>query len=517
MKKIKIYAAALAALIIPFRVYAAEETADIHISIKMEETVLNTTLTVRDADKDGKLTVDDALCEAHERFYPGGAAAGFGDGFVWGRQCEGGYTLYNQDEMPPADDIPYTDRYEIRDGDNLEWSAQAIGTEYCTLYTHFFDQNWYEAPVVQGTKVKFYAVHNFPTKRGPEPVGGAEILIDGKKTGIRTDANGEALVALNTLGTHEITGDFPESAGCGQSAFSFTVVPAKSIVDTHIIIRLCNDDDAEPMVDYDLKVSDCDGDGRLTTYDALRLAHRYFGFPDAENSGLGQNRIWGRDGKFICEVYDGETLIRSGSAMDQHSERIELEAGNTVIFRPKDLLDDKIVPGWMDNAYADRTQKYQQGTSARIGAYHYLPDAVEPKMVRGAEVLIDGKETGIVTDAEGFASIPMMHPGEHTLSFKVSGVSKSAVESVMFEVVKKQSVGTPVSFSNGSSAKKTADSKPVQAMQKMQVYPVNTPADAEKRAQAKGVQTGDSMPVAAMVLAGMAAAAGVIALPNRKK
>ena len=96
MKKSVILISALAASMIPFSAFsasAAEDSANIHITITMEEKVLDTELTVKDCDNDGRLTVDDALFEAHEQFYPGGAAAGFSKDYawyIWGLNCSGG-------------------------------------------------------------------------------------------------------------------------------------------------------------------------------------------------------------------------------------------------------------------------------------------------------------------------------------------------------------------------------------------------------------------------------------------
>lgn len=209
MKKSVILFTALASAMIPFSAFsvsAAENTAKIHMTLTMDEKVLDTDLTVKDTNGDGKLTCEDALYEAHEQFYEGGAAAGYGDGFIWGRHCSGGYTLYNQDERPLDENRPYNDRMEIRDGDVFNWSAQCIDPEMYLFSSDYISLN--DTGIIpNGTEIEVMVTHLIPTQRELEKAAGIEILIDGQKTGIKTGADGKAAVKLNKAGYHKITAD----------------------------------------------------------------------------------------------------------------------------------------------------------------------------------------------------------------------------------------------------------------------------------------------------------------------
>lgn len=231
MKKSVILFSALAASMIPFSASAAEQTADIHISITMDSEVLDTDLNVQDQDGDGKLTYEDALYAAHEQFYPGGAAAGYGDGLIWGRQCSGGYTLYNQDELPLDTTLPYTGRLEIRDGDTMNWSAQYIMPEMYLFGSEYLSDHFMEDTVPSGTEIDVYVDHMIPTEREPGKAEGIELLVDGQRTGIRTAADGKAALKITEPGKHKVTADLSHLTAYNRENevyMEFTVAAAET-------------------------------------------------------------------------------------------------------------------------------------------------------------------------------------------------------------------------------------------------------------------------------------------------
>lgn len=164
--------------------------------------VAHKSVEVTDTDGDGALTISDALYAAHEKFYADGAEGygtfmsdyGLSLGKLWGEENGGSYGYYvnNASAWSLADPVSagdcvyafvYTDL--VGWSDTYSWfdkdSVKADAGEEITLVLKAagFDENW--APV-------------------ETLVEGAQILVDGKETGIFTDENGEAVVTVDTEG-----------------------------------------------------------------------------------------------------------------------------------------------------------------------------------------------------------------------------------------------------------------------------------------------------------------------------
>ena len=80
-KRILVPVMLLAMLVCIFNVqaFAAEEPVTVYVTIANGSLVMTQEpVTVTDIDKDGSLTINDALYLAHEAKYQGGAAAGYG-------------------------------------------------------------------------------------------------------------------------------------------------------------------------------------------------------------------------------------------------------------------------------------------------------------------------------------------------------------------------------------------------------------------------------------------------------
>ncbi len=161
---------------------------------------------VTDIDNDGVLTINDTLYCAHETYYEGGAAAGYSSSVsdyglkldkLWGIENGGSYGYYVNNTMAMSlsdtvnnnahvnayvysDTKNYSDTYcyfwndneFVKSGDELSLTLSYIG----------FDENWNAVSL---------------------PLANAEITVDGVKTGVKTDENGEASITVetDTLGT----------------------------------------------------------------------------------------------------------------------------------------------------------------------------------------------------------------------------------------------------------------------------------------------------------------------------
>ena len=182
---------------------AAKEPV-VYVTIANGELVLaREPITLTDADGDGALTVNDALYLAHEAKFEGGAAAGYASSTgdyglslnrLWGVEKGGSYGYFVNDNsaMSMADPVSDGDEVVAYIYTASDWSdaytffdikSGASGAEL-TFCVCSYDENW--------ALVK-------------TPTAGAEITVDGVKTGVKTDANGKAKVELAENGEHIVS------------------------------------------------------------------------------------------------------------------------------------------------------------------------------------------------------------------------------------------------------------------------------------------------------------------------
>lgn len=193
--------------------FAAEgESAEVYVTIADKDgktVVAAEKLTVTDTDSDSVLTINDALYAAHEKFYEGGAAAGYGTAVtqyglgvtkLWGdANGKSGYGYYVNNVSAwaltdPIKDYDYIAAFCYTDlegfSDNYSYFDSFMGDVNAeeelklTYYQAGYDENW--TPVIM-------------------PVEGAVITVDGVATEITTDAEGKAAIKLTENGRHIIS------------------------------------------------------------------------------------------------------------------------------------------------------------------------------------------------------------------------------------------------------------------------------------------------------------------------
>ena len=207
----KFIAAAAAAFItcsaMSLTALADDASADVFVTISDKDGKLAVTqesVAVTDVDSDGKLTINDALVCAHDKFYEGGAEAGYkssegqyglGLDKLWGTENGGsfGYYVNNNMAMGLAD--------EIKSGDYINAYVYPDPNAWNTTYYSWFDKNTAEAE--QGAELELVLNRasfdeNFALV--PVAVEGATITIDGEATEVKTDAEGKATVKLDKAG-----------------------------------------------------------------------------------------------------------------------------------------------------------------------------------------------------------------------------------------------------------------------------------------------------------------------------
>lgn len=177
----------------------AKNGIDVHVTIideKSEFAVAYKTVTVTDIDGDNTLTVNDALYAAHEQFYEGGAAAGYGTETtkwglsmtkLWGVANGGsyGYLVNNAFAWSMTDPVKADD-----------YVVAFIYTDtknFSDVYTYFETQYIEEKSTTIGVELTMMKT-GFDAEGKPytEPVSGAEITLDGKANKVVTDAEGKA-------------------------------------------------------------------------------------------------------------------------------------------------------------------------------------------------------------------------------------------------------------------------------------------------------------------------------------
>lgn len=188
--------------------YADEtEHATVYVSIADDKGVLVLTqeaINVTDVDADGALTINDALYAAHEAKFDGGADAGYASSMgpyglaldkLWGVTNGGsyGYMLNNSSAMGLTD--------PIKDGDHINAYAYTDLITWSDTYC-YFDAYTVEAEAGKAFTLTLSA-SGYDESWNPItlPVEGAEITIDGEKTGVKTDTEGKATVMIDTEGT----------------------------------------------------------------------------------------------------------------------------------------------------------------------------------------------------------------------------------------------------------------------------------------------------------------------------
>lgn len=273
MKRIITTTAVLAAM----SVLSISAFADVTVTIADKDgklAVSQESVEYKDIDGDGAVTINDVLIAAHDKFYDGGSEAGYtsteGDyGLMitklWGEENGGSYGYYHNtssamslaDTVEDGDSVSafiytdlttWSDKFCYFEEALSEFGCTQLGAQTgsevtVTLLAASFDENW--APVTV-------------------PVSGAEIIIDGEKTGVKTDDNGKAAITVPSE-----TGDYIISA----------------VSDTEILVppvlKLSSEDMSNDVVVDDAEeIASGENDEVISTGDVAAIADSSKGSPD---------------------------------------------------------------------------------------------------------------------------------------------------------------------------------------------------------------------------------------------
>ena len=184
-------------------------SAEVYVTIANKGTleVVQEKVTVTDRDNDGKLTIDEALYAAHEAKYEGGAAVGYESGIteygislikLWG-DVSGSFGYYVNDASA------WSLADEISNGDYINAFVYADETAWSDMYCYFDKKEVIveaEADITLTLSGTGYDAEYNPIVM---PVVEAMIIVDGKETGVTTDAEGKATIQIAEVGNHVIS------------------------------------------------------------------------------------------------------------------------------------------------------------------------------------------------------------------------------------------------------------------------------------------------------------------------
>lgn len=194
--------------LIAFAEDAVFTSADLYVTIVDQNGELVLTqekITVTDIDKDGVLTINDAMYTAHEAKYPGGAEAGYGSEFtscglsmtkLWGTENGSGYGYYvNNASAWSLEDA-------VKEGDYVNafvyTDLTAWSDKYCFFNVNFVSKKEGETLILA---LSTYKWNHETYQNDVVPVEGAVITIDGVATEYKTGTDGTAAIALGEAGT----------------------------------------------------------------------------------------------------------------------------------------------------------------------------------------------------------------------------------------------------------------------------------------------------------------------------
>lgn len=160
-----------------------------------------------DADGDGALTICDALMLAHAAHHPDGAAAFLAEQSEWGLSM---YRLWGVENGGSygymLNDVSAWSLVDpVKDGDHVKAYAFTDLTNFSDTYAYF------TAPVAAAAMNAEVALTlnaaGYDESWNPVtlPVAGAVLTVNGEKTEIVTDENGNAVLTLAEAGTYTVS------------------------------------------------------------------------------------------------------------------------------------------------------------------------------------------------------------------------------------------------------------------------------------------------------------------------
>ncbi len=184
-------------------------TAEVYVTVTDHEgelVMIQEKITVTDADVDGELTINDALYNAHEATYEGGAAAGYGSALTsWGLSITKLWGDTSGAFGYCVNDVPANGLTDpVRDGDYVNAYIYTDQIGWSDSYSYFDKKNITAKAGENVDLTLLYVCYDANWNKVSYPVKGAVITVDGNDTEFVTDENGEVEITLDES-THLIS------------------------------------------------------------------------------------------------------------------------------------------------------------------------------------------------------------------------------------------------------------------------------------------------------------------------
>ena len=210
-------------------IYAAEKSIKIYATISDangELAVKQKSVTVTDVDDDGALTIYDALYCTHEKYYEGGAEAGFAAANsdwglsltkLWGTENGGSYGYYLNDQYVQTG-LTET----VNDGDYLSAFVYTDLTTWSDAFT-YFNKRVYGVNKGKDLRLElsYYALDYTTYELNATPMANARVLVNGDPTDSITLVNGVTYINLKKSGSYFISAVHPDMTIVAPSAIVY--------------------------------------------------------------------------------------------------------------------------------------------------------------------------------------------------------------------------------------------------------------------------------------------------------
>ena len=210
-------------------VFAAEKSVKIYATISDENgeiAVKQKSVMVTDVDEDGAFTIYDALYCTHEKYYKGGAEAGFAAensdwGLsltkLWGAENGGSYGYYLNDQY-----VMTGLSEPVKEGDFVSAFVYTDLTTWSDAFT-YFNKRVYGLNKGKSLKLElsYYALDYTTYDLTATPLSNARILVNGEPTEAITNANGVTYINFEKSGSYFISATHPGMTIVAPSAVVF--------------------------------------------------------------------------------------------------------------------------------------------------------------------------------------------------------------------------------------------------------------------------------------------------------
>ena len=172
---------------------------------------------------------------------------------------------------------------------------------------------------------------------------------------------------------------------------------------TKVFVTISDDQGALVLAHKEVTVTDQDGDGTLTIHDALYCAHEQnytggaqagFGTEDTQ-WGVSLTKLWGVENGGSYGYYLNNASAMSLTDAVKHGDSVQAYAyADTTTF--SDMF-----------CYFDRDTCAGGAVTLTLNGISFDPATFAPVVapVAGAKILVDGQDSGVVTDAEGKCTV----------------------------------------------------------------------------------------------------------------